>query len=134
MKRCTATTKAGSPCKNPCVPNEDQCFSHSPATREAHKAASSRGGKRRHGRTVGRAEGDGIKDLAAELVGAVKVDTVDDLLEIGAIAMADLLSLERSTARARALLYAIDKISNVQHRRQSVELMERLERLEKLIG
>jgi len=92
-RQCRATNKRGEPCAAPALPGSSYCFHHDP-TRAAERAAARRkGGKARHGRKI--AQSDVAVDLSL-----VDVSDVMALLERG---VRDLMGLENSIGRARAL-------------------------------
>ena len=45
QRQCTATTKSGDRCRAPALPNDDQCFTHSPAVAAKRDARNRRGGR-----------------------------------------------------------------------------------------
>jgi hypothetical protein len=94
-QRCAATRKDGSPCGGYAIAESVYCFSHDPKHAGAIAEARRRGGRARHGRRIG-ATGD------AE---AVTLATLDDVLQFLERAVNDVLTLENSINRARALGY-----------------------------
>ena len=45
QRQCTATTKSGDRCRAPALPDDDQCFTHSPAVATERDARNRRGGR-----------------------------------------------------------------------------------------
>jgi len=113
-------TRAGARCASYCIEGSDFCYWHAPEKAEDRKQARSRGGHARHGRSLATAGGI---DVALSSVG-----DVCKLLEATA---RDLLSLENSVSRARAIAY----VSSVAIRALEIaELEQRLTRLEEMVG
>lgn len=93
-KPCKAKTKKGEPCAGFAVGSGDYCFVHDP-TRAAERAAARRkGGRARHGRTVG----------TTQPSASVAIDSVADILKLLEETAGDLRSLENSVARGRAMI------------------------------
>ena len=92
-RKCEATTKAGKPCQAWAMDGSNFCFMHDPATVKERAAARSLGGRARHGRNVG-ATGD---------TEPVKIENMGDVVQLLNAAVNDLLHLENSIARARAI-------------------------------
>jgi hypothetical protein len=94
-QRCAATRIDGSPCGGYAVSKSVFCFAHDPLNAGAIAEARRRGGQARHGRRIG-VTGD------AE---AVALATLGDVLTLLERAVNDVLTLENSISRARALGY-----------------------------
>jgi hypothetical protein len=92
-KRCQATTGRGQPCQAWSCNGSEYCFWHDPDRLQDRAAARRRGGQARHGRSV-IASGD-----------PVTIESLGDLVELVNRAINDVLLLENSIARARALGY-----------------------------
>jgi hypothetical protein len=91
---CKAITKGGQPCQSFTVTGSDFCIMHSPERAGAIAEARRRGGQARHGRKVGPV-GD------AE---AVQLATVADVLDLLKRTADNLLALENSVSRGRAII------------------------------
>lgn len=91
-----ATTRTGAPCQVAALVDSDYCFTHDPAAADARRAARSKGGAARHGRTIG------TTDAPAALV---RVETTADIVQLLGRAINDTLSLENSLNRARTIGY-----------------------------
>ncbi len=93
QRACIATNAAGEPCGAWAVNGSDFCVAHDPQHTAQMAAARRRGGRARHGRSVGPVEDAEPVTLAGPA----------DVLKVieGEINM--LLGLERSIARARAV-------------------------------
>ena len=119
-RRCKATTKSGDPCAAYAGDGSDYCFWHDPAKAEERKAARQRGGQARHGRNV-------IPPTGGE---PVEIRQVGDVLPLLERAVNDLLALENSIARARAIGY----LAGVAIKTLEVsELAERVAELERVL-
>lgn len=94
-KLCKAKTKKGEPCAGFAVGDGDYCFVHDPARAAERAAARRKGGQARHGRTLGTGQ------AAPE---TVSLRTVGELLTLLEEEAAELLRLERSVSRTRALV------------------------------
>jgi hypothetical protein len=91
---CTFQMPDGRLCRASAIRGERYCYMHDPAKAEEAAEARRLGGiRRRRERTLG-----GAYELAG-------VRTLDDLLRVVEIAVFDLLGLDNSIARARALLH-----------------------------
>ena len=119
-KTCIGTTKAGQPCQG-WAGASGLCFSHDPGKAAERKEARAKGGRARHGRRIG-AVGSGarveIRDLAD--VGRLVIG------EIG-----ELLTLEKSIARARATGYLAQVLAGIW---QASELEQRVAALERVLS
>lgn len=94
-KSCKATTKRGGPCAAYALPHSDFCFHHDPACSRERNEARRKGGRARHGRKI---------QVAAD-VPSVALQEVRDVLPLLSQAIRDVLLLENSIARARAIGY-----------------------------
>lgn len=93
-QKCTATTKSGAPCGAWATGDNGLCISHDPARAARLAAARSAGGRARHGRRIG-ATGDAQP---------VALRTLADVLALLTQTANDLLTLENSVSRARAMI------------------------------
>jgi len=119
-KQCKAMTAQGQRCAAWTVNGSDFCFWHDPKLAQERKRARSAGGRARHARKLTQS-GDG--DVCLSSVADVVV-----LLERTA---RDLLALENSISRARAVAY----VASVGLKALEVaELEERLTRLEEQVS
>ena len=119
--QCIATTKAGTRCRCYALPGEEFCWFHSPDKRQERKRARSRGGLARHGREL-TPGGDGDR---------VKLASVGDALGLLERGAGDLLALETSVARVRALCYLVSVALKAL---EVGDLEERIARLELEFG
>lgn len=116
-RQCKAPTRTGAPCRVACLAGKEYCFTHDPATATERRAARSRGGAARHGRSIG-----GAGDYAP-----VTIASVTDIVPLLARTINDCLLMENSLNRARTIGYlaiALAKVFEV------AELDERLKVLE----
>ena len=121
VNRCTATTKARARCQNPALAESAFCWWHDPALADARREARAKGGRARHGRTLGDL-GNGER---------VTIDSLGDVITVLAGELAELLSLERSISRARAVGYLCSILSGIY---QTAELEARIVALETRAG
>lgn len=94
-KPCRARNVRGEPCSAPANAS-GYCFWHDPARAADRTAARARGGRARHGRTIGEIGGPRERER-------VSLRTIDDVLALLERTASDLLLLENSINRARAL-------------------------------
>lgn len=94
---CKGKTKSGKPCKMPAIKGTHYCFTHNPETRTAQAQARKRGGFNSSTPHAGSAE-----TIPAD------VQTIDQARSILNYTLAELLVMDNSIARARALLAAFD--------------------------
>lgn len=120
-ERCKATTRKGSPCQAWAVEGSRFCFWHDPARAQERRAARAKGGKARHGRQIGPTGG-------AE---PVKIGSAADTLPILERAVNDLLALENSVNRARAIGYLCGQVVKVF---EVTDLQARMEALESVLA
>ncbi len=90
--RCQALTRKGEPCRGYRVQGSRFCFWHAPSRARQRKAARSAGGRARHGRS-----------LVTTSQGPVEIRSIADVVELLGTVVNDVLLLENSVARARAL-------------------------------
>ena len=121
INRCTAITKAGTRCQNPALGEDAFCWWHSPATAEQRKEARSRGGRARHNRSLG--------DLSNGE--RVTIDSLADVMTVLGGELGEVLQLERSISRARAVGYLCGILANIY---QASELEQRIAALEQRAG
>ena len=114
---CGATTRAGAPCRTYALTGSAFCWWHDPTRAEDRKEARSRGGHARHGRSIGK-----VGDVAP-----VKIDSLADVVRVLERELNEVLHLDRSISRARAVGYLCQIASGIY---QASELETRLQRLE----
>lgn len=90
--QCTATTKQGTRCPNPARAGREFCFIHDPEAGAARARAHRRGGRARH---------TPHSDMPMP---AARVDTDADCRALLAYGLAELLAMENSIARDRAII------------------------------
>jgi len=118
-RRCKASSSTGKPCQSFAVDGSEFCFWHAPELAERRKLARSNGGRARHGRTV------------ATDKTPVKLESLGDVVVLVERAVNDLLQLETSVSRARALGY----LASVATKALEVsDLEQRIARLEAEVG
>ena len=93
--RCEATKANGEPCGAFAVRGSRFCFAHCPERAQERRAAQSRGGRARHRRVL--QDGDQADP--------VHLETVADVVAVLESALGELVSLEPSVAKARAVGY-----------------------------
>lgn len=94
-KQCEALNTRGEPCSTPALRGSRFCFHHDPANAVQRLAARAKGGKARHGRTIGpTAVGD-----------PVSVKSTADVVRLLEGEINSVLLLERSLNRARTVGY-----------------------------
>lgn len=120
-RQCKATTKRGEPCASYAVEGSDFCYWHAPELAESRKLARSNGGRARHGRKLG-AAGTGTP---------VKLASLADVVRLVEGAVGDVLELENSIARARAVGYlagiAVKALEVSELEQRIVQLEQRME-------
>lgn len=94
-KRCTAQTNRGTRCNSPRLVTGDQCFVHSPETRDEAQRARELGGRNRRRESV--------IGITHAFSGFTELAEVIRVLEIAVYAT---LELENSIQRNRTLIYA----------------------------
>ena len=120
-KRCKATKRDGRPCQAWSVAGSEFCFWHDPARAADRARASANGGHARHGRHL----------VSTDDGEPVSVADVADVLALLERAVNDVLTLENSIARARALGY----LAGAALRALEVgQLEQRLEALEVILN
>jgi hypothetical protein len=92
---CKAKNARGEPCGAYAMRGSKYCFHHDPAKAEERKVARTKGGRARHGRTLAEGGNDG----------PVQIETVADVVDLLVRTINDVLSLENSIQRARAIGY-----------------------------
>jgi hypothetical protein len=95
--KCHGKTKTGNPCKMPPLKGSKYCFTHNPETRTAQAVARKIGGYNSATPHAGNAEA-----IPAD------VQTIEQARGILNYTLAELLVMDNSIARARALLAAFD--------------------------
>ena len=121
VNRCTATTKAGTRCQNPTLPGAAFCWWHDPARAGERAEARAKGGRARHGRTLGDL-GNGER---------VTIDSLADVIAVLAGELGEVLQLERSISRARAVGYLAGILATIY---TQSELEQRIAALEARAG
>lgn len=117
---CKAKTTNGKPCKMPATKGGRYCFTHNPATRAAQAAARKLGGYRSATPHAGNPEA-----IPAE------VASLADAGKILNYALAELLVMDNSIPRARALLALFDsyvksfEIGELEKRIQALEARQK---------
>lgn len=123
MAACEGVTKSGQPCGAPALRGGRFCFMHDPDVAAERKAARRRGGRRRHGRDIGTTGAGADAD-------AIQLDTAGDVLALVRRAVVDVLQLENSIARARAVATLANTALQAL---QVADLAERLTALEEAL-
>ena len=119
---CAARNRRGEPCGAYAVNGSSFCYWHSPDLADKRKASSAKGGLARQGRSVARADDHGRR---------VQLADVGDVVSLLESTVRDLLTLENSVSRARAVAY----VCSVAVRALEVsELEDRIVRLEGRLG
>ncbi len=95
--KCKGKTQNGAACKMPAIGGEQYCFTHSPGTRQAQAVARKLGGQNRATPHAG-----DPSQIPAD------VQTIDQARGILNYTLQELLVMDNSIARARALLAAFD--------------------------
>ena len=113
---CKATRKDSQPCAAYALRGSAYCFAHDPTKAAERKDARSKGGRARHGRSVAGGQG-----------ASVELRCLGDVVRLLERAMADVLVLENSVARARVLGYLCGIATRAL---QASELEDRIARLE----
>jgi len=90
--RCEAVKANGEPCGAFAVRGSRFCFAHCPERAQERRAAQSRGGRARHRRVL--QDGD-----------RVHLETVADVVAVLESALGELVTLEPSVAKSRAVGY-----------------------------
>jgi len=115
---CEATRNDGGPCSAYTLRDSDYCFAHDPSKAAERKEARSKGGRARHGRS-----------LTAQGV-AVELSCLGDVVHLLGKALSDVLVLDNSVARARAVGYLCGIATRAL---QASELEDRIARLEEVL-
>jgi hypothetical protein len=116
---CQALNKRGEPCQAPARPDSEYCPHHDPARELARRVERARGGRARHGRTVGPVGGPAP---------AVELGSLADVVELLRQEIGEVLTLERSLHRGRTIGYLASVAARAL---ESTELERRLAELEK---
>ena len=121
MTLCQASTKNGRPCQLAALPGVAFCWWHDPDKAEARKLARSKGGRARQGRKLG------------PLVDGeyVEIRDLGDVVRIVERELNEVLHLDRSISRARAVGYLCGIVSGIY---KDSELEARLAALEAQAG
>jgi len=122
-KYCVATRRDGQPCQAYACADSDYCFAHDPAKAKQRARARAKGGRARHGRTVG-APGD-LAELETR-----PFKTLQDMTALLEIAVRETLRLENSISRNRCLGYLARCWADLY---QAGELEQRIEAIEQLL-
>jgi hypothetical protein len=93
--KCNAIRRNGTPCQSWAVNGSSYCQAHDPQRAAQMAAARRAGGHARHGRKIG----------ATGQTPTVTLHSMEDVLELLTLAANDVLGLEASINRARALAY-----------------------------
>jgi len=117
---CQGRNRRGEPCQVRSLPDSEFCWFHDPDKADERRQARSRGGRSRHGRRLTR---DGPED--------VSLGSVGDVVSLLEQTVRDVLALENSISRGRAVGY----LCGVAVRALEVsDLEDRIVRLEQLQG
>lgn len=93
-QQCAGVTRAGEPCKGWAVGGSAFCITHAPERAAQLAEARSRGGKARHGRTIG----------VTGMSEPVTLRSLADVLGLLERTANELAGLENSVSRARAVI------------------------------
>lgn len=119
---CAATRRDGGACCAYALHGSAYCFAHDPSKAGERFAARSAGGRARHGRTLGAVAGGGQ---------GVTLGSVGDVVALLEVTVRDVLGLENSVSRARAIGF----LAGIALRGlEAGELEDRIGRLEDKIG
>ena len=127
-RQCKAITGSGARCNNSAIDGDVYCWTHSadPEVVAKRKAARSRGGKARHGRSLER-----VVD-----VDGLALESMTDVLDVLEQTLRAEAALENSTRRNRALAYicktAVDVLGGAALEAKVTALAALLERIEHL--
>ena len=119
-KHCKATNRRGEPCGGYAMHGSEFCYAHDPARAKERARARAKGGRARHGRTIG-AVGD---------ADPVTVQTMGDVVSLLEQAVNDVLSLENSLQRGRTIATLANVIIKAL---EFATLEERVEALEQAL-
>lgn len=117
--KCRALKRDGSPCNAYAVTGSDYCYHHDPERAAERRQSRSKGGRARHGRSVGPVGADP----------AFALDTMTGVTGLLQHAINQTLQLENSIARARALGYLsglLIKALDIATLEERVLILERL--------
>ena len=92
LGQCKGTTRKGTPCQMRPLGGSEWCFNHDPGQARQRAEARSKGGR------------GGKRGRPSELAGSFKIETPKDALHLLAIAANELLALESTVSRNRALV------------------------------
>jgi hypothetical protein len=118
LSRCSATTRAGEPCRGVAIGSSAWCPAHHPEYADARRRRASKGGKR-GGRGRPQAELANIKDRLQELA----EDVLEKKVDKGVAAVA-----------SQVLNVYLRAVSVALKARERLELVERLEVLEETLA
>ncbi|MFZ5915524.1 MAG: DUF5763 domain-containing protein [Chloroflexota bacterium] len=118
-RKCKATRRDGQPC-NGWAGESGYCFTHDPARAKERATARAKGGKARHGRTIGQTG-------SAE---PVRVQAMADVVNLLEQTVNDVLGLENSLQRARTIATLANVIVKAL---EFATLAERVEALEQAL-
>jgi hypothetical protein len=117
---CEALTKRGEPCQAPALLDSSYCPHHDPARELARRAERARGGRARHGRTIGTVGG---------LAVPVELATLADVVELLRQEITAVRQLESSFNRGRTIGYLASVAARAL---EASELESRLAELERM--
>ncbi len=100
--KCKGKTKSGGVCKMPALKNSQYCFTHNPKTRAAQAKARKLGGYNSSTPHAGNPS-----DIPAQIA------TITDARSIVGYTLQELMVMDNSIARARALLAVFDSFMKV---------------------
>ena len=121
-KVCQARNRRGEPCGAYAVEGYRFCFGHCPELAEQRKAGRVSGGLARQGRSGVLRGGQGV---------VVPLASLSDVVQLLEQTVGDVLALENSIARARAVGYLAGIAARVL---EASELEQRIARLEEKLG
>ena len=104
QRKCTAITRAGNRCRGPALPDDDKCFTHSPAVASKRAERNQRGGQNKSNETralkVWVAAGEQIRpeDLPHLLLGMTEAVANGELEPARASAISQLIRTSLSVA------------------------------------
>ena len=116
-KMCAGVTRTGAPCRVAVLEGSRFCWFHDPDKAAARKEARSRGGRARHGRTIGQTP-DGDR---------VEIRDLSDVVRLLERTINDALSLENSLSRANTIARLAQVAANIY---QASEFEQRIAALE----
>lgn len=117
-KRCKAKNERGGPCGAFALKSSDYCFYHDPTNAKERAAARAKGGRARHGRTIGKTGSPA----------PVELQTMADVVALLEETVNDTLALENSLQRARTIATLANVVIKALEFATLAERVEALER------